>query len=233
VTVEVAAVVFDLDDTLLDGDAAWASGMDAMLSRCSRVDRSAAFAAWDAAFREHFDDYLSGRLSLAESRAARIRSWGRSLGLVIEPGTEPDWFAAYLVGYAAAWRPFDDVGAVLRELASLKLGVITNGDGDQQRAKISALGLPVTFDVVVVSSEVGCAKPDRRIFRTAADQLGIAPGRCLFVGDREDVDAVGARDAGMHGIWLNRRGLTGLTDVPSITTLADLPALLTPRRATE
>jgi putative hydrolase of the HAD superfamily len=220
------AVLFDLDDTLLDGDAAWASGMDSVVSsRCPDVDRSAAFAAWVGAFDEHFDDYLAGRLSLAESRAARIRTWGSSLGLAIEPGTEAGWFADYLVGYEAGWRPFDDVAAALGQLAPRKLGVVTNGDGHQQRAKVAALRLAVTFDAVVVSSEVGCAKPDQRIFRTAAERLGVAPGRCLFVGDREDVDAAGARDAGMHGVWLDRRGLTGVTDVPRITTLAELPAL--------
>jgi putative hydrolase of the HAD superfamily len=227
-TVRFDAVLFDLDDTLLDGDAAWASGMDSIVRRrCPDVDRAAAFAAWEGAFDAHFDDYLAGRMSLAESRAARIRTWGSALGVAIEPGSEAGWFADYLVGYSAGWRPFDDVAAVLGQLAPRQLGVVTNGDGDQQRAKVAALRLPVTFDVVVVSSEVGCAKPDRRIFRTAAEKLEVAPARCVFVGDREDVDAAGAHDAGMHGVWLNRRGRSGVTDLPSISTLADLPALLT------
>lgn len=226
---QIDAVLFDLDYTLLDGDAAWTSGMDSILSRCADVDRTAAFAAWDVAFHKHFDEYLAGRLSLEEARSARIRTWGRSLSIVIEPGTELDWFADFLVGYESGWKPFDDVAAALLNLAHLKLGVITNGDGQQQRAKISALRLPVSFDTVVVSSEVGCAKPDPRIFRTAALQLGLPVSRCLFVGDREDVDAIGARDAGMHGVWLNRRDQTGATDIASVATLSDLSLELSPR----
>jgi putative hydrolase of the HAD superfamily len=226
VALDIDAVLFDLDDTLLDGDAAWRSGVAAMLRRCSGVDRSAAFAAWGSAFNAHFDDYLAGRLSLEESRTARVRSWATALSIDIDAGAEPEWFAAYLVGYQAGWKPFADVGTTLRKLAHLKLGVITNGDGQQQRAKIAALDLPVTFDAVVASSEAGCAKPDVRIFRAAAEQLGLATDRCLFVGDREDVDAMGARNAGMHAIWLNRRGLTGATDVASVATLADLAELM-------
>lgn len=222
VALGIHAVLFDLDDTLLDGDAAWRSGMDSILRRCPGIDREVAFLAWEAAFHEHFDAYLAGRLSLEESRTERIRSWARALSVTIEPGTELDWFAAYFAGYSAGWKPFDDVAAALRQLTHLLLGIVTNGDGPQQRAKIAALGLEVSFDAILVSSEVGCAKPDPRIFREAAQQLGVAPGRCLFVGDRKDVDAIGARNAGMQAVWLNRRNLANDPDVASVSTLAAL-----------
>ncbi len=186
----VEAVLFDLDDTLLDGDAAWRSGMDRLLVRCPWVERAAAFRAWEAAFREHFPRYLAGALTFEESRVARIRSWAERVPVTVEAGAELSWFGDYLAGHEAGWIAFDDVASCLSALGSLRLGVITNGDGDQQRAKLAALGLGPVFEVVIASGDAGCAKPDPRIFDLAAARLGLPPGRCLFVGDRRDTDAL-------------------------------------------
>lgn len=222
----VDAVLFDLDDTLLDGDGAWRSGVAALLRRCCDVDVDLAFSAWGDAFDAHFDAYLEGRLTLQEQRRMRIRSWSETLSVPVEPGSELDWFESFLSGYAAGWKPFSDVAPALAQLNGLRLGIVTNGDGQQQRAKVAALALDVRFDVIVVSSEVGFPKPDPRIFDAAARGLGLRPERCLFIGDREDVDAIGARDAGMHGVWLNRRAAVGRTDVDTLTTLGDLAPML-------
>lgn len=94
-------------------------------------------------------------------------------------------------------------------------------------SKLDALQLAVQFEVVIASGDVGFAKPDPRIFMLAAQQLDLAPERCIFVGDKRDVDALGARAAGMQGVWLNRRMLPAPDAlVPQIATLAALPALL-------
>ena len=226
-TAVIRAVLFDLDDTLLDGGRAWRSGMDLLLARCPHVNRAAALHAWQAAFREHYPRYLAGELTFGESRVARIRSWAGRLDVTVGTGAELAWFDDYLAGYEAGWTAFGDVAPCLRALAGLRLGVITNGDGDQQRAKLAALNLAAPFEVVIVSGDAGCAKPDPRIFHLAADRLGLAPGQCLYVGDRRDSDALGARAAGMQAVWLNRRAAGAPDDaVPEIATLAELTALL-------
>jgi putative hydrolase of the HAD superfamily len=227
VTTVVRAVLFDLDDTLLDGDRAWRSGMDTLLARCPHVDRTAAFHAWQAAFQEHFPRYLAGELTFEQSRVARIRSFAGLLDVTVGTGGELAWFDDYLAGYEAGWTAFGDVAPCLSALAGLRLGVITNGDGDQQRAKLAALDLAALFEVVIVSGDAGCAKPDPRIFHLAAGRLGLAPEQCLYVGDRRDSDALGARAAGMHAVWLNRRAASAPDDaVQEIATLAELAALL-------
>ncbi|MGE5135999.1 MAG: HAD family hydrolase [Gemmatimonadota bacterium] len=223
----VRAVLFDLDDTLLDGDLAWRSGMERLLARCPGVDRVAACQVWDEACREHFPRYLAGELTFDGSRVARIRSWADQMEITVEPGTELSWFETYRAGYEAGWAAFGDVAACLRELAGLRLGVVTNGDGDQQRAKLAAIGLGGAFHSVIVSGDAGCAKPDPRIFHLAAAELGLPPGQCLFVGDRRDIDALGALAAGMRAVWLNRkRSEAPDALVGQITSLAELPAFL-------
>jgi putative hydrolase of the HAD superfamily len=236
VTTAFDAVLFDLDDTLLDADTAWRSGIARLLTRCPQVDRDAARLAWDTAFKRHFPLYLAGEMTFAEHQAARIRSWATLVDVPVPTGAELDWFGDYLAGYSAAWTAFADVAPCLTALAGMRFGVITNGESVQQRAKIAALGLTEAFAVVVASGDIGIAKPDPRIFRHAVRQLGTVPDRCVFVGDRRDTDALAAAAAGMKGVWLNRtfgEQVAGAAppageEIPEIATLAELPMLLDP-----
>lgn len=75
----------------------------------------------------------------------RIRSWAEALSIRVDPGTELEWFDSYLCGYEAGWKPFSDVEPALQQLTHLRLGIVTNGDSEQQRAKISALALDVSL----------------------------------------------------------------------------------------
>jgi putative hydrolase of the HAD superfamily len=228
------AVLFDLDDTLLDGGAAWTEGLARLLRRCPGLDPAAARKAWDVACEEHYPRYLSGELTFDEHRVARIRSWATLTGTDVPPGAELEWFAVYRAGYESAWTAFADVAPCLDALSqSVKLGLITNGDSVQQRDKLKALGLANTFDAVAASADIGIAKPDLRIFRHAVGQLGVAPERCVYVGDRHDSDARAAAAAGMTGVWLNRAGLPAPDgEVAEISSLVELPLLLTAKNST-
>jgi putative hydrolase of the HAD superfamily len=75
--------------------------------------------------------------------------------------------------------------------------------------------------------DFGVGKPDPRMFRHACHMLGVAPSEAAYVGDELDVDARGARDAGLVGVWLDRHG-TGRCpkDVPAVRSLDELPDLL-------
>ncbi|MGH3167165.1 MAG: HAD family hydrolase [Trebonia sp.] len=228
------AVLFDLDDTLLDGETAWQSGLASLLVRCPEVEPGRARLAWDTAFERHFPRFLSGELTYDAHRAERIRSWSDLVNVAVPMGAELDWFADYLVGYQAGWVAYPDVAPCLEALArsGLRLGIITNGDSVQQREKLEVLGLTNVFAVVVTAADIGIAKPDSRIFRHAAGELGVSPDRCVFVGDLRDTDALGAAAAGMKGVWLNRGPLSspasepaGADGIAEIASLADLPLL--------
>jgi putative hydrolase of the HAD superfamily len=228
-TTTCRAVLFDLDDTLLDNDMAKRSGIDRLLVRHPQVDRVAALEAWNTAYRKYHARYLAGELTLEQSKVARIRSWAERLLMPVRTSTELAWFDDYLAGCKAGWIAYSDATACLQALAGLRLGIITNGDGKQQRAKLVTIGLAKHFEVVIVSGDVGCAKPDPRIFRIAAAQLRLSPGQCLYVGDRFDNDIQGALAAGMHAVWLNRKARRASDDlIQEITTLAELTSMVLP-----
>lgn len=223
----VRAVLFDLDGTLMDHDAAREAAIAALL------DEDPALAAeWRRLEAVHYDEYASGRISFVEQRRRRVRGIHAAMRREQPVDDACDaWFATYLRRYRAGWTAFDDVLPALAALAAAlpdaRLGIVTNGEGEPQRAKLGAIGLAERFPLVVCSAEVGRAKPDPAIFLLACERLGVEPSATAHVGDRLDLDAHGAAGAGLRGVWLDRAGAGGAVDgVVRIGGLRELPAAL-------
>jgi putative hydrolase of the HAD superfamily len=236
------AVLFDLDGTLMDHEAARTAGLQAHLSgwlpgldedELARLEK-----AWQHLEALHYDEYTRGECTFTQQRRRRVQ--GMHAALEREPADElaaDAWFGSYLHHYRAAWRAFDDVLPALTALTashpSVALGVVTNGEGEPQRAKLAAIGLSKRFPVVVASGEEGIAKPDAAIFALACERLEVDQGQTAYVGDRLDLDAEGAAAAGLHGIWLDRVGTTPApAHVVRITTLQELPTVLSRLKGT-
>jgi HAD superfamily hydrolase (TIGR01509 family) len=91
---------------------------------------------------------------------------------------------------------------LLRELSRrYRLGVVSNFYGNLARVCDDA-GIQPFFQVLVDSTDVGCLKPDPRIFQRALEALDVPASSATFVGDSLPRDMAGARDAGMRHIWL-------------------------------
>jgi putative hydrolase of the HAD superfamily len=115
-------------------------------------------------------------------------------------------------------------GAVetLGELAGrgYRLAVVSNADGRVQ-ALLEQAGLAPWLEFILDSAQVGVEKPDPRIFLAATERLALTPGACAYVGDIYEIDAAGARDAGLVPI------LVGSCPAPEfVERVPDLPALL-------
>lgn len=112
--------------------------------------------------------------------------------------------AAYTLFYATRNEVelYAEIGHALPALAGrLRIVALTNGNAD-----LAMIGLDQHFHGAVFAREVGCAKPDRRIFDHACGVLALAPATVWHVGDDPDLDVVGAHRAGMTAVWLNRDG---------------------------
>ncbi|MFE3192774.1 HAD family hydrolase [Nocardia sp. NPDC059240] len=94
------------------------------------------------------------------------------------------------------WTPYPDTGDVLRALheAGLRIGIVSNIAFDIRPAFVDR-GWGRYIDDYALSFEVGAIKPDIRIFKSALDHLGAAPGNALMVGDSDEADG-GARVLG-------------------------------------
>ena len=104
------------------------------------------------------------------------------------------------------------------------MALVTNGS-KSQRDKIDILKASRYFDAVLISEEVGTAKPDPVIFRQAMSRLSAAPDRSVFVGDSLEHDMAGARNAGMMTVYLNRIGALDMEESLCDLVVSDLREL--------
>jgi putative hydrolase of the HAD superfamily len=240
--VSFSVVLFDLDDTLFAHRRAVEAGVLAQRTEHGgvflRADDAAELHRWTELEEHHYHRYLSGELDFFEQRRERARDFVAPYGLDLrDDGAADTWFDAYLEKYRDAWALHDDALPCLdelrRRLPGVRIGVVTNGDLGFQTAKMDTVGLSHRVEYVIASGQVGFAKPDPRIFQVACGAFGVAPANAVYVGDRLRTDAIGARDAGLTGIWLHRQGHLPEAPadpehpgVPSIRSLAELPPLL-------
>ena len=208
-----AALLLDLDGTLLDHDRAAriALGQAMQEAGLTDADHSSALLLWRELERIHFQEYLDGQTTFEEQRVRRVRAFLAHYGRTrLDRTSALVWFDTYRAAYEHAWRPYDDVMPFLQGLADVRprpsVAVVTNGDEEQQHAKLTAIGLSQL--PLFASSSMGTRKPDPRVFHQVCAALEVSPDAAWFIGDNLEVDAQGASAAGLCGIWLNRDGST-------------------------
>jgi putative hydrolase of the HAD superfamily len=236
----IEAVLFDVDDTLVDHTGAVLAGFRSHVRRLAPgADCEAAAAEWHRLEERHYPRYLTGELTWEGQRRARVRDAVAWLGLspLASEAAEDAWFDAYRVAFDAATAVFADTLDTLDALG-VPTGVVSNNATANLLAKLQRVGLGGRFDVVLCPSEGGLpAKPHPEAFLAGCAALGVAPGTTAYVGDRLLTDAVGARDAGLVGVCLDRTRPRSRAHAPvgalpdgvvRIGSLAELPALVAP-----
>jgi len=238
-SVTLEAVIFDLDDTLHDDTATYhgaAKRVAQDVARASGVSAGVLFAAY-VAHSERFWGGLSTATLATPLVDLRAKLWHAALGavglddaaLAKRCGTDYNAYRRHL------FEPWPGSLELLQRLRDegLKLALITNGFSETHREKIALLKLEHAFDEIFIADEVGMVKPDPRLFRLAAERLGVAPERCAMVGDRFDRDVRGAASVGMFTVWLNVRSESLPLDLAAdavVASIADVAAAL-PLRA--
>lgn len=187
----VRAVLLDLDDTLYPQSAflagAWADvagaggslGLDAARLHLALLDAAAPG---------------SDRGGIIDRAVDAVEG---------DPEIVPELVAAFHAHRSDHLPPYRGVANALDRLAGVvRLGCITDGNPEQQRAKLAATGLDDLFEVVVCTDEHGRRhrKPHPLGFRVALASLGVPATACVMVGDRPGKDVVGAHRVGMVAI---------------------------------
>ncbi|MGF9770591.1 HAD family hydrolase [Bacillus albus] len=113
-----------------------------------------------------------------------------------------------------------------------KVGIITNGSTQRQKAKIFNTNLNRYFETIIISEEVGFSKPDKRIFELALNKLNLQPENTLFVGDDLEKDIAGPQNVNIKGVWFNPQKIKNTTEIQpyaEINTLDSLLSYVTPQ----
>ncbi len=210
---DIKAVIFDLDNTLIDRQRAFNEMVHQLIPGIVKENSSQAIKdilIWDnhgTTARIEVFKLLAQKYDISPLDAEKLNAyWSSNTGDI-----------TYL---------FDDVLPTLDYLQSkYKLAVLTNGDKSTQRRKLASINIDEYLECSVVSGEFGSHKPDPSVFLHVANQLGLKPEQCVYIGDNYKVDIIGAQNTGMHAIFINRFN-TPVKDICVIFQLKDLISIL-------
>lgn len=208
VSAPIQAVLFDLDDTLFDHQYSThcaLRGLQQLFPQLADIPLSNLVAVNQSLLDTLHGQVLCGTLTFDTARQVRF---AQLLQYFAIPATDADsatCAAHYRTIYQAERRAIPGVLALLQALRpEVQLGIITNNLAQEQYEKLHVCGLESLFDCVIISAEVGLAKPDPAIFQLALERLHCAPQHAVMVGDSWTADIVPAATLELHTIWLNR-----------------------------
>lgn len=191
----IEAVLFDLDNTLIDRTLAFRRLFEHWydtLTAPARPDDRQAFVTRMAVYGNEF-------VAVSEIYEDMLDVW---------PGSFPSLDSAVDTHFM---KMPDMVGMDSRTQSMLKrfkeagvpVGVVTNGGTVTQWGKLKKTGIADLVTACVVSEQFGIRKPDPRIFRHALERIGAAAESTLFVGDNPEDDILGAAGTGMGTAWIS------------------------------
>ncbi|MDA1348539.1 MAG: HAD-IA family hydrolase [Chloroflexi bacterium] len=191
----IEAVLFDLDDTLIDRAAGFRRFCVDLYRSSTAMQR---VSTEDQAVERIIELDRSGMSDRHEMFAEVLSVW---------PGTFRDTDHAvefYLETYLRLLPLAPETKRLLGDLRSrgIPFGIVTNGGSEMQWAKVRASGAGGFTDAVVVSEDVGFRKPDPRIFEVALSKIDSKADTTLFVGDNPEADIAGASGVGMQTAWM-------------------------------
>jgi len=173
-------------------------------------------------------DYQDGLISATELQNMRFRAWADKLKV-----TTQILNSAFMSAMADICCLLPGAKELITALTGkVNMGIITNGFTELQRVRLEKTGLKDVFAALIISEQVGVAKPDIGIFEHALAHMG-EPQReqVLMVGDNPHSDILGGMNAGLDTCWLNpgRSALPeGIKPNYQVTSLTQLQALLLP-----
>ncbi|MGS0825465.1 pyrimidine 5'-nucleotidase [Shewanella sp. 0m-8] len=194
-------VLFDADETLFHFDAF--QGLQLMFSRFDVDFTRQDFLQYQTVNQPLWVDYQDGKLTAQELQNIRFESWADKL-TVSTQRLNNDFLAAM----ADICQLLPGAQALIDSLTGrVNMGIITNGFTQLQTIRLEKVGLADRFSPLVISEEVGVAKPDVGIFNHALQLMG-NPDKdsVLMVGDNPHSDILGGINAGLHTCWLNSNG---------------------------
>ena len=217
-------IFFDADETLFTFDSF--SGLQRMFLDYSVTFTAEDFQDYQAVNQPLWVDYQNGAITSLQLQHPRFTSGAERLN--VKPGDLND---AFMNAMAEICAPLPGAVSLLNTLkGKVKMGIITNGFTSLQQIRLERTGLREHFDLLIISEEVGVAKPDRRIFDYALEQAGHPDrSRVLMVGDTAESDIRGGMNAEWATCWLNahQRPLPeGITPDWTVTSLPELELLL-------
>ncbi len=209
-----AAILFDLDDTILDDSGAmescWREACAMGAAKLGSVQGGELWAAIEKQRNWYWSDprrHREGRMDLRAASRRIVQTALSELGVgSAELGEEiadryRDLREERLCLVPGALETLEELRA-----RGVRLGLMTNGSAGGQRAKIERFGLARWFDHIVIEGEFGAGKPDTRVYEAVLAGVSANPAETWSVGDNLEWDVGAPQRLGVYGIWVDVAG---------------------------
>jgi 2-haloacid dehalogenase len=198
-------LLLDLDGTVLDFEESQRHALRDTVAELGLTWDDGHLALYTTINIELWEAYERREIQAGDLRRTRWARWMHRVGAVADPD---EVGAYYLERFAAGAHlvqgALEAVAALARRMTVI---AVTNGFGDVQRTRLARSGIDQYLSGLVVSDEVGHAKPHPAIFDAAFDIAGDPPrDRAAIVGDSLTSDIAGGRAYGITTIWVNPDG---------------------------
>ena len=217
------AVIFDLDNTLVDFMLMKKQAIDASINAM----RDAGLKLSTNEIRQRIDQIYNERGIEFQSVFDELlyREFSKIDHKILSAGV-----IAYRRAREAALVPYPHVTMTLIKLSKmqLKLGVVSDAPGKEAWLRLCYLNFHHLFDAVVTFDDTGMRKPNPEPFRKVLEMLQIKPAEALMVGDWAERDVLGAAQVGMKTVFARYGNTFGTEtsnanyDIDDITQLIDI-----------
>ncbi len=215
-------VLLDLDHTLLDSDASLRQALLVTLEHAGVPDAAAHHDTFDDLNRALWRQVEVGTMTPPEVHVERFRQLVDVVGIDADPAALAEQYGHNLGAHGDLYPGARELLDRLADVG-VTMAMITNGLSEVQRARIARLELGDYFEAIVISAEVGAAKPGGEIFGLAFAALGDPdPAGAVMVGDNLPSDIKGGVDYGIATCWYNPQGRIRSEDIVPTHTVARL-----------
>ncbi len=215
------AMLFDLDDTLLNRDKAVDKMFLIMLEKCYQDVKHSAKNEMLKKFKE-YDNRSYGNGDKVKVLESFFDEYPPKYRLP-RNDIQDFWNTNFPNCFSINQNTINIVNTIKMHV---KVAIITNGSTQRQIAKIINTNLNSYFNTIIISEEVGFSKPDKRIFELALNRLNVQPEDALFVGDDIEKDIDGCQNANIQGIWFNPHMINNNTEIKPYAEINSIDGLL-------
>lgn len=214
-------ILFDADETLFSFDSF--TGLKAMLKRYDIAFDEQDYAEFQAVNQPLWVAYQNKEITAAELRQRRFAKLSAQIGKDAESLNQE-----LMDEMAIISQPLPQVVETLNALhGKVKMAIITNGFDFMQAKRLQNTQTAHFFEFVVVSENVGVAKPDPLIFENAFQQMRERDkSQILMVGDTLTSDILGGNQVGIDTCWYNAHHKTNDTQIQPTFTIHSMTELV-------
>jgi len=199
-------LMFDADGTLFDYDRAEVAALEATFSELGLEFDDHALLIYRQINGRMWQEFEQGSMSQERLKSERFRLLCNQLGVDFD---YEHMSRRYQSNLALGTYLIDGADELLEELdGRYRIALITNGLKDVQRPRIAESTVRDRFSTIIISEEVGVAKPDSKIFDIAFQQMNYPQkNQVLIIGDSLSSDIAGGINYGIDTCWYNPEGL--------------------------